>query len=73
MLTTMYVDDGSDGLEYLVHAEDIFDEDGEYSHTEAIRDENGNYIPATFCICNARSSSECVCGCTTGDDVYDYD
>lgn len=77
MLTTMYVDDECDGLEYLVHAEDIFDENGDYSHTEAILDENGEYIPATICLCHAHEPSECCCGCVTNwpdyPQPYDYD
>jgi len=77
VLTTMYVDDECDGLEYLVHAEDIFDENGDYSHTEAILDENGEYIPATICLCHAHELSECCCGCVTNwpdyPQPYDYD
>ena len=74
MLTTMYVDDGCDGHEYLVHAEDMFAENGEYSHTTPILDENGNYIPATICLCHAHEPSECVCGCVSWTfEEYNYE
>jgi hypothetical protein len=45
-----------------------------YESGEYILDEQGNKIPSTACLCFAKYSTECCCGCTswTEDDYEDW-
>lgn len=55
MLTTVM----NEGVEY--HALKEILDDG-YEKLFIIRDDDGNAIPATVCICNSKGREDCVCG-----------
>ena len=57
----------------LYHAQDIYDEESEnIVDTVPLVDENGNMIPASYCLCYAHEPSECVCA-TTAWEGWRYD